>query len=176
VLLSDENFQRYTKALYPAAAFLVLAPIVDLMLRVFPPQFGSLQWRFGTIGLMLAQFGTVLLGLGLIGLVAAFNAHTGVLRALGYVALVGAALTLAALALFALDAIQIRTLATNPQAKRALLVSSAEAMFSGLFGTFVLFTIGRGALAASRRSSPAMRRARSAASPRVVAGQGAGEA
>ena len=176
MLLSDENFQRYTKALYPAAAFLVLAPLVDLALRVFPPQFGSLQWRFGTVGLLLAQFGTVLLGLGLFGLVAAFNGQTGVLRALGYVAFVGTALTLAALALFSLDAIQIRTLATNPQGKRALLVSSSEALFSGLFGTVVLFAIGRGALAASRRSSPATRRARPAASPLVVAGQGAGEA
>jgi hypothetical protein len=175
-VLSDESLQRYTRALYPIAFLLILVPLTDLSLRAFPPQFGSLQWRFGTVGLMLGNFGTILLGAGLVGLIATINGHRGMLRVLGYLALALAAVTLAVLALFALDALQMRTLA-NANLKRAILLSAGGAIFAGTFGAIALFFIGRGALAASRPVGGVMKRAtRPAASPLVVAGQGVGEA
>jgi hypothetical protein len=172
-VFSDENFQRYSRALYPVASLLILVPLVDLTLRVYPPQFGSLQWRFVTVGMMLGNFGTMLLGLGLLGLVATINGHRGMLRAIGYISLALAAMTLAVLALFTLDAVQMRTLA-NANAKRAYLLSSTGAVFAGLFGAWTLFAIGRGALAVSRPAASG-RRQRTAPSPLVVAGQGVGE-
>lgn len=175
-MLSDENLQRYTRALYPMAFLLILVPLADLTLRAFPPQFGSLQWRFGIVGLLLGNFGTILLGTSLIGLVAAFNGHRMVLRILGYATLVAAAITLAVLALFVLDAVQMRQLA-NANYKRTVLFSSIGAMFAGTFGVIVLVSVGRGALAASRSAAGVVgRRARPAASPLVVAKQTAGEA
>ena len=172
-VFSDENFQRYSRALYPVALLLILVPLVDLMLRMYPLQFGSLQWRFGTVGTFLGNFGTMLLGLGLVGLIATINGHRGILRTIGYIALALAAATLAVLALFVLDAVQIRTLA-NANVKRAILLSSSGAVFAGLFGAWTLFAIGRGALAVSRPAASG-RRPRTAPSPLVVAGQGAGE-
>ena len=174
-MISDENIQRYTKSLYAVCLLLVLVPLVDLTLRVLPAQFGSLQWRFGAVGLLLGNIGTILLGIGLLGLVAAICGHRGRLRAVGYATLVLAACILAMLALFALDAVQMRQV-VNANFKRAILLSSSGAMFAGLFGVAALLAIGRGALAASRRaSSAADRRGRPVASPLVVAGPRAGE-
>ncbi|AHG90013.1 hypothetical protein J421_2476 [Gemmatirosa kalamazoonensis] len=158
--------------MYPVTLLLILVPLVDLSLRIFPPQFGSLQWRFGAVGTLLGNFGTILLGIGLTGLLAAFNGHRGLLRIIGYVTLVLSAVSIAVLALFALDAVQMRTLA-NPNYKRAVLLSSGGAMFAGLFGVFTLFSLGRGALAASRGAPGATaRRTQPAGAPLVVAGRG----
>ncbi|MBV9880309.1 MAG: hypothetical protein JO180_07430 [Gemmatirosa sp.] len=170
-MLSDENIQRYAKALYPVALLLILVPLADLTLRAFPPQFGSLQWRFGTVGLLLGNFGTILLGAGLIGLIATFCGHRGILRVVGYGTLAGAIITLAILALFLLDAVQMRQLA-NANIKRAILMSSAGALFTGLFGTFTLIAIGRGAMVAGRNVAGIGRAGprRTGPSPLVVGG------
>jgi hypothetical protein len=174
-VLSDEKLQRYAKSLYPVSLLLIMVPLTDLSLRAFPPQFGSLQWRFGIVGLLLGNFGTILLGTGLAGLIAAINGHRVVLRVIGYLALAAAVITLAVLVLFALDAVQMRQLA-NANYKRTVLFSAIGAMFAGLFGIVVLFSIGRGALVASRTTAATARRARPTPSPLVVAGQTAGDA
>lgn len=165
-MFSDENVQRYAKGLYPIAALLTLVPLVDLSLRTFPPQFGTLQWRFATVGLMLGNLGTILLGLALLGLFAAIAGHYKFLRGLGILALgLGVAL-LAVLVLFGLDAIQIRRLA-NANFKRAVLLSSIGAMFTATMATIALLAMGRAALAASRPKRAPERRVK-APSPIVV--------
>ena len=172
-MFSEENVQRYVKGLYPVAALLILVPLVDLSLRIFPPQFGTLQWRFATAGLLLGNLGTILLGLGILGLVAVIVGHRTLLRVLGIVGLAAAVVLLAVLVLFALDAIQIRRLA-NPNFKRAVLLSSTGALFNGLMGTLTLGLLGRAALVASRAVRAVERRARpgvKAASPIVVGRQ-----
>jgi hypothetical protein len=167
-VLHEENVQRYAKGLYPVALLLIVVPVTDIALRAFPPQFGTLQWRFATVGLLLGNYGTILLGLGLLGLVAALLAHRGVLRGIGLVCLLLAVVTLAVLVLFGLDAIQIRRLA-QPGFKRQILTSSLGALFTGTVGAVALATLGRAALAASRggRAATATRKA---ASPLVVGG------
>lgn len=170
-MFTEESVQRYARGLYPVGALLVLVPLVDLALRSFPPQFGTLQWRFATAGLVLNNTGTILLGLGLIGLVAALAGHRRTLRALGITTLVLAVVVLALVALFALDAVQIRRLAA-PNFKRPILASGLGAMFTGLFGIVALVTMGRAALAASRptRATAAPRSRTTAAAPLVAAG------
>ena len=167
-MLSDDNVQRYAKALYSVALLLILVPLVDLALRTFPPQFGTLQWRFATVGMLLGSLGTVLLGLGLFGLVAALTGQRAVLRGAGFVALGLGVMLLAILVLFGLDAIQIRRLA-NANFKRAILVSSMGALFTGTMGLITLLAVGRGAMTASRRPTTPARRVKPAASPIVVA-------
>lgn len=167
-MFSDDNLQRYTRALYPVALVLLLVPIVDLTLRSMPPQFGTLQWRFATVGLLLGNYGTILLGAGLVGLVAAITGNRGVLRAVGIGAIVMAVLTLAVILMFGLDAVQIRRLAA-PNFKRPILTSSAGALFNGVLGAIAWIAMGRGALAASRAARViAPRGSTRAASPLVV--------
>jgi uncharacterized membrane protein len=177
-VLSDENLQRYARALYPVALVLLLVPIVDLTLRSMPPQFGTLQWRFATVGLMLGNYGTILLGAGLLGLVAALTGNRTVLRVLGIGAIVMAVLTVAALLMFVLDAVQIRRLAAA-NFKRPILMSSLGALFTGSLGTIAWVVLGRGALAASRAGRAAAAAARGAVRPApspLVVGAGAGDA
>lgn len=181
-MLPDETVNRYAKALYPVAFLLMSVPLADLALRTFPPQFGTLQWRFASVGLLLGNYGTILLGLALSGLIAAFAGHRTMLRTVAFGAFVLAALTLGVLVLFTLDAIQIRQLAA-PAFKRQILTSSVGALFTGAFGAVALLVMGRGALQASRptsRGAAASRtRAPSKGAPSLVVAPGspsAGEA
>jgi hypothetical protein len=174
-VLSDENTERYVRALYPVGLLLVCVPLADLTLRAIPPQFGTLQWRFATGGLLLGNYGTIILGAGLCGLVAALVGDRRVLRAVGVCALVMAVLTVALLVLFGLDAVQIRQLA-NPALKRNILLSSTGAAFTGAFGTVVWLTLARAALAASRAAVRPAARARTATPLVATAAGGAGEA
>lgn len=180
-MLSEEAVRRYARALYPVAFLLMLVPLVDLGLRSMPPQFGTLQWRFATVGLLLGNYGTIILGVGLLGLVATLAGDRGVLRAAGIISLVMAAVTLGILALFLLDAVQIRNLAAA-NFKRPILTSSLGATFTGLFGLVAWLSIARAAMAASRgvaaRGAAGTRDAGRprAAAPIVVAPSGTSEA
>ena len=42
---------------------LVLWPLIDLLTNVWPPQLGTLQWRYGFMGLMAAFLNTPILAL-----------------------------------------------------------------------------------------------------------------
>ena len=178
-MLRDENSIRYVKALYPVGILLTLVPLVDLGLRVFPPKFGTVQWRFATLGLLAGNLGTVLLGLGLIGLLAALAGHRTVLRVLGIVSLIGGVLLVAGLGMFTLDALQVRRTA-NPQFLQALTVSSIGALFTGFLALIALFSIGLGALTATkgaprRTTAPGRGPSKAPATPLVVTAPGSGE-
>ena len=166
-MYSDENVQRYAKGFYPVAILLILVPLVDLSLRTFPPQFGTLQWRFATVGLLLGNLGTILLGTGLLGLLAAIAGHRKLLRGIGFVALALAVILLAIVVLFGLDAIQIRRLA-NPNFKRAILLSSLGALTTGTLAIIALAALGRGAIMASRPGRAPVGRKKAAPSPIVM--------
>lgn len=167
-VLTEENVQRYAKGLYPIGFLLLTVPLVDVALRAMPPQFGTLQWRFATVGLALGNMGTMVLGAGLLGLVAAIRENRKFLRVLGFAALVVAAILLAVVVLFALDALQMRGL-VQPALKRQVLLSSAGAAFTASFGILAFALLGRAALGASRPARSAATRRSAAGSPLVVA-------
>jgi hypothetical protein len=173
-VLSDENSQRYYKALFPVALLLILVPLVDLVLRVSPPQLGSLQWRFTAVGLLLGNYGTIILGLALFGLASVLTGSRGRLRAVGYVGVVTSVVTLAIVVLFLLDAVQMRQV-VNANAKRLVLTAGLGAMVTAVLGAIALLALGRGALAASRGGPVAAAPRRPVASPLVVAGHSAGD-
>lgn len=166
-MLSEENLLRYVRALYSVGLLLILVPLVDVALRAFPPQVGTLQWRFATVGLMLGNYGTIILGMALVGLTAALLGDRGVLRVVGGAALVMAVVTLALLVLFALDAVQLRQLVA-PTVRHQVGLSSAGAAITGLLGTMAWFLVGRAAMTASRSTRAAAARTR-APSPLVMA-------
>lgn len=174
-MLSEENLARYVRALYPVGLLLILVPVVDLVLRSFPPQFGTLNWRFATVGVLLGNYGTLILGAALVGLAAAILGERGVLRAVGIGALVMSVFTLAVLVLFALDAVQLRQLVAVA-VKRQVAVSSAGAAITGVLGAATWFLVGRAAMTASRATRPAVvSRGGRAASPLVMAASGTGD-
>lgn len=166
-MLLDSTVQRYTKGLYGVALLLIVVPLVDILLRSFAGEVGSLQWRFGSVGLLFGNMGTIVLGTGLAGLVAAILGHRGVLRAIGFFSVLMAVVVLALLVLFALDAIQMRRLVAVAM-KRSILVSSAGAAFSATFAMLALVTLGRSSLIASRADRPSAGRTKAAPSPLVA--------
>jgi hypothetical protein len=177
-VLRDDNSIRYVRALYPVGFLLTVVPLVDLGLRVFPPKFGTVQWRFAALGLLAGNLGPVLLGIGLIGLVAALAGHRTVLRVIGIASLLFGVFLVAGLGMFMLDALQVRRSA-NPQFLQALTVSSMGALFTGFLGVVALFSIGIGAISSTRVPRRAATTGRGAtkapASPLVVTSPGSGE-
>lgn len=152
---------------------LMLVPVVDLVLRSLPPQFGTLQWRFSATGLLLGNYGTLVLGVAIVGFTAALLGDRGILRIVGMGALVMAVFTLAILALFALDAVQLRQLVAA-NVKTQVATSASGAAFTGLIGTIAWFLIGRAAMTASRDVRSVASRGRAPA-PLVMA-PGTGDA
>jgi hypothetical protein len=148
---------------------LIVVPLTDITLRSLVAEAGSLQWRFGTVGLLFGNLGTVILGLGIAGLAATLSGSRGILRTVGFVALALAVVMLALMALFALDALQMRRL-VQIGARRQVLVSSAGALGSAAVGSVVLLLLGRAALVSSRAArAVAERRGKPAATPLVAA-------
>ncbi len=166
-VLSEENLLRYVRALYSVGLLLVLVPLVDLTLRSFPVQFGTLQWRFSTVGLLLGNYGTLILGVALIGFTAALLGDRGVLRIVGTGALIMAVVTIALLVLFALDAVQLRQLVAVA-VKHQVGVSAIGAVATGLLGASAWFFVGRGAMTASRSGRVVASRNSRSAAPLVM--------
>jgi hypothetical protein len=93
----------FLPALYALAAFIAIAPIVDVIGAAWPLRPADAAWRFGTLGL---EFRSILLqvaGVGLAMTVAAVMSHRAVLRVLSIGAFVFALALGAGIARFIAD-------------------------------------------------------------------------
>jgi hypothetical protein len=88
---------------------LFMWPLVDLLSNAWPLQPGNIQWRFGFMGLMTAYLHTPLLALALLMGLGFARGHKKTLRLLSLLLLTGAFLLILVMGLFALDAIQLRS-------------------------------------------------------------------
>jgi hypothetical protein len=108
--------------------FLFLWPLVDLASTVWPFLPGSLQWRYGFLGLLTAYWHTPILAIVLGMFVAMYFQHRKTLRALSVFSFLWAACLFVVLILFPLDVIQLR--AMTPAENRSTF--QAGAIFSEL--------------------------------------------
>jgi hypothetical protein len=128
---------------YCIAAMMVIMPLSELALRVWPLRIGETSWRFGAAGLFSSALLLPLLGLMVAGAVAFLSGNRTLVRALaGFTAAAGALLVLSS-GLFALDAVQMRSNVV-PEAKTAFDVASAQALLKFLLfgGVGLLLAIG----------------------------------
>lgn len=95
--------------LYALAAFLLAMPAADFLQGIGAPQPGSVQWRFATIGLLSSYLAMPLVGLALAVVVAAVREHRVVQRILALTNIAGAVMLVCLVALFVLDALQLRS-------------------------------------------------------------------
>ena len=148
---------------YAVAGLLIVIPIIEFTLRVWPLQPGTTSWRFGAIGIFSTTVITPLLGVVVGGAIAFSLEHRSVVRALGVLTLLGSILFLGFIGLFVLDAIEMRT----PAQEAALFVFDVTAVQVVLKLTAVFLVavlLGVGGWRSSRRiASP--RGARSAPVP-----------
>ena len=112
---------------YLVAALLILIPLLDTALSVFPPRMSDVSWRFGATGLFSRALMTPLLGLLIAFAVALLVDQRRVLRVIAVVSGISAAMLVGTVILFTLDALQMRS-QVRIEAKSAFDVASAVAL------------------------------------------------
>ena len=149
-LRDGEHARPLVRALYPVAALLVVIPFFDLISTAWPLQPGTLQWRYGFLGLLANVLMTPLLGVVLASVAAASLGHSGTLRVVSVLWLIGAALLLAAVVLFALDVLQLQPQVADQQVTNYRAGSSIAAG-KFLLSIVALVWLGIGGLQTVRR-------------------------
>jgi hypothetical protein len=140
-------------AAYLVALLMVLLPMIEILLSVWPLRFNQTAWRFGTVGLFSQAAMTPLVGAILLFATAFFLGHRKSLLAAGVVTGIIAVVLLATIPLFGLDAVQMRS-QVRAETTRAFDISAMLAAIK-LFGLFVvsaLLTVG--AIKAARNNAP----------------------
>lgn len=115
-------------ALYPVAAILAIATVLEPALRVWPLRFGDVGWRFGAAGLAANTAAGVLFSLGLLVLIAAMLGHLRTVRTLSVVATLLGVLAFGTLILFTLDFLQLRP-SVRAEMAGGFSIAAVQAMF-----------------------------------------------
>jgi hypothetical protein len=143
------DFRSFLPAMYPVAALLVIAPVVELLGLGWPLRPAETAWRFGSIGLGFGAMIVQILGLSLAMFTAAALSHRRTLRALAFLSVAAATLMLAGMARFLMDYGQLR--AAIPAETRADFdASTLRALMSATLAVPVLFALGARSLAQTR--------------------------
>ena len=135
------EYRPLLKALYLVGLLLIVVPVSEHVAQVLPFRFGNPTWRFGAAGLFSGSLPGVLLGIGLILLLAATLKHRRTLRVVATVCMVLALVLVVVLVMFALDFLQVRA-GVNPRVKpsldltvvRAVLIIGLSALTAAIVG------------------------------------------
>jgi hypothetical protein len=150
---------------YFVASLLILFPLLDTVLSIWPLQMGEVSWRFGAVGLFSRAVMTPLLGLLLAFAVAVLLEHRLMTRAIAVVGGLTALAIAGVSILFVLDALQMRA-QVRPEAKTAFDVASAVAL--GKYGLGFLL-LGVFAVSGWKASGKMPKRAESKKKVKVAA-------
>jgi hypothetical protein len=145
---------------YLVALMLAILPLMELGSAIGSFLPGDLRWRFGAVGLVSGSIAGVVLGLFLAVVAAHLLQHRWALRVLSIAAGIAAFLFLCLIALFTLDALQVRG-QVQPQALRSFAIASFRALLSLGVGFVVTTAI---AYTGSRLAFGREKRARAASS------------
>ena len=126
---------------YPLAALLIAAPLLDLVTTILPFRVGEPTWRYGSAGLLATALLTPILGGLLAGVAAAVLGHRRVQWVLTSVSAFLSIAILSALAMFILDALQVRA-SVIPEVKFAFDMSTLKVLVIDSLGITVLATLG----------------------------------
>lgn len=98
---------RLTRPLYFVAFLLVVFPLVDFGLNVWPLRFAEVSWRYGTVGLLAQFLLTPLLGLAIAWAIAELNDDRGIRLFLTVTCALAAVVLVVSLLEFVLDVLQM---------------------------------------------------------------------
>lgn len=154
-----EPLRRLAPAAIGIAALLLLFPLVDYLGNAWPFRPGAVDWRYGVVGMISTYLGSPLLGLLVLSITAASLTRPRLSRVLGAVCWLAAVLLLAALGLFLLDSIQVRS---SAPANARWVTTTSFLLASGkiLLAAIALMLLGAGNLRAGRdgAATPASRK------------------
>ena len=141
-----ETNKPLVRAGYLLAAILVIIPLFDGTLQVWPLRFSDERWRFGSVGSLSNLFLVPLLGLLLAIAIATFRDSRRTKRILGSIC--GAlAVVLAVLSVFfILDYFQVRTQVV-PRMQQATAVATATAVAKNVLSIIMLALLSRAGFA-----------------------------
>ena len=151
-----DALRRLIPAAYAVAIVFLLSPLVDVVTNVYPFELGSVQWRYGAVGIMSNYLISGVFGLLLGTFAAVLGGHAKVLWVFFALNLALAVALVALLGLFALDVLQLRSM-VRPEAADMFGIGAGKAALKlllvaaslGLLGV-VGFKAARGETAARR--------------------------
>lgn len=152
---ASASVRRLLVVLFAAGLLLLLDQAADLLATLLsqPVHVGAATWRFGLFGLVSSRTSAFLVGdVMLFAAVIGLGWQT-VLRILGVVHLLLAIGLVAGLALFLLDAVQLRGTVPLPS-RRAFSLAALRAGFIGLVSIAVLVWAGLSAWRFGKRERP----------------------
>jgi hypothetical protein len=128
---------------------LVLFPLAESVLVVLPVRAGEVSWRFGATGLLSRALITPLLGILLVLAAALLLDHRRVLRVIAIISAVGALVLAGLIALFVLDALQMRA-QVPPEAKTSFDLATISSAVKQVVTVALLAVFARAGWKASR--------------------------
>lgn len=128
---------------YLFLTLLVFWSAVDLVTTGWPMRFGSVEWRYGFMGLLTAYLHTPVLALFLAMGLSLFLGHRTALRVLAMVCLLAALGLFIVLILFPLDVIQLRSV-TPPENLRFFQTGAILSELKHFTSFLVLILLGAG--------------------------------
>jgi hypothetical protein len=166
--LDADAFSVFARSLYPVGVVLALFALSDIATRVFPSNFGNLQWRFGVLGMSLSALSILLAGLALLGFTAAVRQSRGILWLIAAACALLSVTLVAALAMFSLDTLQLRGMLANPLMRTRISRMALSAAASGGIHFIGFMGLSVAAFMAARRSATVRRVKASPTAPSIV--------
>jgi len=134
---------------YLSAFLLIFVPMVQATSQLWPLQLGNIQWRFQAAGALSGVLMLPFLGMAIMALIARATDARGVSKVIGVISALTAVILAASLALFILDALQLKTIVQS----RAMETFKIGSVRVGLVTT--LFTVLFAILAMTAFKPPA---------------------
>ncbi len=154
--MTSDRTPALARVLYPTGLLLLIAPMLELMARIWPLQLHLIQWRYQAGTAFLSAMPVVMMGLLVLALAAHFGEQPRVLRLAGVAALLLAVVLLPLLVGYALDAVQFRAMvesgARGPLRNRSLVTGA-----TGLVAVVAAVSLGIGAWRAGKPDAVARR-------------------
>lgn len=143
---STTQLRMLGSVMYFAAFTLLTSSLADLIIKIWPIKVSELNWRVGAAGLVMDVLVASIVPLAVFFLAAFMNNDRKLLQVMRWVVLLIGVITIALLAMFALDAVQIR--ASLPQNVKGQFIKAAlKASLQGVLSAaaFIWFglTVGK---------------------------------
>lgn len=123
----------YASGFYPVAAYLMVMPVFDVVMRSVPLNVGNEAWRYAVLGITFTNMGTFLLGWALTIMVAAVQGRRWLLRTMFVASVVAMLVTLGLSGVYALDALQLQGVA-KPAQRAFFMKGAATALLAAFLG------------------------------------------
>lgn len=152
---STTSWRQLAPSAYLVAFALVFIPLFDASMSLVPFRVGAPQWRFGAVGLLSNALMIPAIGVLIAVTTAVVLGHERTQRVFSILCWIAAAILLAALAAFALDALQTRA-SVQPAMKLSFAVASATAAAKLLLGAVTFALFARGSRVRRRKERPVL--------------------